>query len=320
MWKRVNVAWGDLITGADWRRLGFIPDGVDRVLSLGALIATFLARCEKLIPKNAMSPPGPRRWLARYPFAPTDCQAVLAPQLGAARMAEPELVNVFQAGTGTVLSPFTATTSCADALDYLTAEYGAGVLKWTSEGRVIPVTKSSFPTLPLTGKLDWHAVATTQAPAHVVAGRPGVGEATLTRNLASQTGEIQVVLHEAEVRSTAHLEEMKQEMKLEMKRELERQMEQQMKRIQAQLLEGAVPNRKQAFVRLGVFFACWIGAFWIELRSPHRFELKMLLDHTPVLVAMVAMFGVLLVPKMKLRATLYRYLSGPLESSMGSAR
>ncbi|KAJ9513307.1 hypothetical protein QJQ45_001339 [Haematococcus lacustris] len=33
MWKRVNVAWGDLITGADWRRPGFIPDEVDRVLS-----------------------------------------------------------------------------------------------------------------------------------------------------------------------------------------------------------------------------------------------------------------------------------------------
>ncbi|KAJ9506375.1 hypothetical protein QJQ45_019524, partial [Haematococcus lacustris] len=154
--------------------------------------------------------------------------------IGAARMAELELVNVFQAGTGTVLSPFTATTSCADAQDYLTAEYGAGVLKWTSEGRVIPVTKSSFPTLPLTGKLEWHALATTQAPAHVTAGRPGVGEATLTRNLASQTGEIQVVLHEAEVRSTAHFEEMKQEMKLEMKREMERQM----KRLQAQLLEA----------------------------------------------------------------------------------
>ncbi|KAL6764993.1 hypothetical protein V8C86DRAFT_1221603 [Haematococcus lacustris] len=149
-------------------------------------------------------------------------------------MAEPELVNVFQAGTGTVLSPFTATTSCADAQDYLTAEYGAGVLKWTSEGRVIPVTKSSFPTLPLTGKLEWHVLATIHAPAHVAAGRPGVGEATLTRNLASQTGEIQVVLHEAEVRSTAHFEEMKQEIKLEMKREMERQM----KRLQAQLLEG----------------------------------------------------------------------------------
>ncbi|KAJ9528415.1 hypothetical protein QJQ45_020298 [Haematococcus lacustris] len=61
MWQRVNVAWGDLITGADWRRPGFIPDGVDPVLPLGALIATFLARCAKLIPKNAMSPPGPRR-------------------------------------------------------------------------------------------------------------------------------------------------------------------------------------------------------------------------------------------------------------------
>ncbi|KAL6758354.1 hypothetical protein V8C86DRAFT_2597688 [Haematococcus lacustris] len=164
------------------------------------------------------------------------------------------------------------------------------------------------------------AGATTQAPAHVAAGRLGVGEATLTRNLASQTEEIQVVLHEAEVRSTAHFEEMKQEMKQEMKLEMKREMERQMKRLQAQLLEGAVPNRKQAFVRLGVFFACWVGAFWIELRSPHRFEWKMLLDHTPVLMAMVAMFGVLLVPKMKLRATLYRYLSGPLESSMGSAR
>ncbi|KAJ9524548.1 hypothetical protein QJQ45_024131 [Haematococcus lacustris] len=313
MWKRVNVAWGDLITGADWRRLGFIPDGVDRVLSLGALIATFLARCEKLIPKNAMSPPGPRRRAALAHHKAIRAKLVSSGSGSAGNlhclarirgsngrgdheMAEPELVNVFQAGTGTVLSPFTATTSCADALDYLTAEYGAGVLKWTSEASCT----------------DSHCVC--------FAGRPGVGEATLTRNLASQTGEIQVVLHEAEVRSTAHLEEMKQEMKLEMKRELERQMEQQMKRIQAQLLEGAVPNRKQAFVRLGVFFACWIGAFWIELRSPHRFELKMLLDHTPVLVAMVAMFGVLLVPKMKLRATLYRYLSGPLESSMGSAR
>ncbi|KAJ9506231.1 hypothetical protein QJQ45_014435 [Haematococcus lacustris] len=61
MWQRVNVAWGDLITGADWRRPGFIPDGVDPVLPLGALIATFLALCAKLIPKSVMSPPGPRR-------------------------------------------------------------------------------------------------------------------------------------------------------------------------------------------------------------------------------------------------------------------
>ncbi|KAJ9512250.1 hypothetical protein QJQ45_012811 [Haematococcus lacustris] len=75
---------------------------------------------------------------------------------------------------------------------------------------------------------------------YTVTGRPGVGEATLTRNLASQTGEIQVVLHEAAVRSTAHFEEMKQEMKLEMKREMERQM----KRLQAQLLEGTKKKKK----------------------------------------------------------------------------
>ncbi|KAJ9517715.1 hypothetical protein QJQ45_004016 [Haematococcus lacustris] len=41
--------------------LGHIPDGLDPVLPLGALIAAFLALCAKLIPKNAMSPPGPRR-------------------------------------------------------------------------------------------------------------------------------------------------------------------------------------------------------------------------------------------------------------------
>ncbi|KAJ9523746.1 hypothetical protein QJQ45_019942, partial [Haematococcus lacustris] len=61
MWQRVKLAWVDLITGADWLRPVFIPDGVDPVLPLGALIATFLALSANLIPKNAMSPPGPRR-------------------------------------------------------------------------------------------------------------------------------------------------------------------------------------------------------------------------------------------------------------------
>ncbi|KAJ9518690.1 hypothetical protein QJQ45_018736 [Haematococcus lacustris] len=115
-------------------------------------------------------------------------------------MAEPELVNVFRADTGTVLSLFTASTSCADALDYLTTKYGAGFLEWTSEGRVIPVTKSSFPTLPLTGKLEWH-------------GRPGVGEVTLTRHLASQAAEMQVAVQQAVEQATKHLkEEIKQKL------------------------------------------------------------------------------------------------------------
>ncbi|KAJ9504736.1 hypothetical protein QJQ45_025023, partial [Haematococcus lacustris] len=61
MWQRVDLAWGNLITGGDWRHPVFIPDGLDPVPPLGALIATFLALCAKLIPKYAMSPPGPRR-------------------------------------------------------------------------------------------------------------------------------------------------------------------------------------------------------------------------------------------------------------------
>ncbi|KAJ9508099.1 hypothetical protein QJQ45_021421, partial [Haematococcus lacustris] len=61
MWQRVDLAWGNLITGGDWRHPVFIPDGLDPVPPLGAIIATFLALCAKLIPKYAMSPPGPRR-------------------------------------------------------------------------------------------------------------------------------------------------------------------------------------------------------------------------------------------------------------------
>ncbi|KAJ9510357.1 hypothetical protein QJQ45_015833, partial [Haematococcus lacustris] len=61
MWQRVDLAWGNLIIGGDWRHPVFIPDGLDPVPPLGALIATFLALCAKLIPKYAMSPPGPRR-------------------------------------------------------------------------------------------------------------------------------------------------------------------------------------------------------------------------------------------------------------------
>ncbi|KAJ9516013.1 hypothetical protein QJQ45_024463, partial [Haematococcus lacustris] len=61
MWPRVNVAWSDLITGADWRRSGFIPDGVDPVLLLGALIAGFFALCANFKQKIAMGHPGPRR-------------------------------------------------------------------------------------------------------------------------------------------------------------------------------------------------------------------------------------------------------------------
>ncbi|KAJ9531308.1 hypothetical protein QJQ45_006752 [Haematococcus lacustris] len=68
MWQRVNVAWGDLITGGDWRRPGFIPDWLDPVLPLGALIAAYFALCAKLKPEIAMGHPGPRRraLLARH--------------------------------------------------------------------------------------------------------------------------------------------------------------------------------------------------------------------------------------------------------------
>ncbi|KAJ9526921.1 hypothetical protein QJQ45_023864, partial [Haematococcus lacustris] len=61
MWQRVDLAWGNLIIGGDWRHPVFIPDGLDPVPPLGAHIAAFLAQCAKLIPKYAMSPPGPRR-------------------------------------------------------------------------------------------------------------------------------------------------------------------------------------------------------------------------------------------------------------------
>ncbi|KAJ9528360.1 hypothetical protein QJQ45_020616 [Haematococcus lacustris] len=44
--------------------LGCIPDGVDPVLPLGALIAAFLALCANLKPKFAMGHPGPRRCAA----------------------------------------------------------------------------------------------------------------------------------------------------------------------------------------------------------------------------------------------------------------
>ncbi|KAJ9530915.1 hypothetical protein QJQ45_028788, partial [Haematococcus lacustris] len=83
MLKRVNVTWGGLITGGDWRRPWVIPNGLDPVLPLGALIATFLALCAKLIPKNAMSPPGPRRRAAlshhkaiRAKLSPTELPAL----------------------------------------------------------------------------------------------------------------------------------------------------------------------------------------------------------------------------------------------------
>ncbi|KAJ9533395.1 hypothetical protein QJQ45_026377 [Haematococcus lacustris] len=128
------------------------------------------------------------------------------------------------------------------------AKYGEGFLKDEEDDTVLLAGSEAK-----AGDYKYYvtAVATTQTPAHVAAGRPGVGEATLTRNLASQTGEIQVVLHEAEVRSTAHFEEMKQEMKLGLKREMERQM----KCLQAQLLEGEMNWWPEAFPCRAAFAA-----------------------------------------------------------------
>ncbi|KAJ9527785.1 hypothetical protein QJQ45_000351 [Haematococcus lacustris] len=61
MWQRVDLAWGELITGAISGVLEHIPDGLDPVLPLGAHIAAFRALCAKLKPKNVMGHPGPRR-------------------------------------------------------------------------------------------------------------------------------------------------------------------------------------------------------------------------------------------------------------------
>ncbi|KAJ9529230.1 hypothetical protein QJQ45_007909 [Haematococcus lacustris] len=61
MWKRVDLAWGELITGAIGGVLEHNPDGLDPVPPLGAVIAAFLALCAKLKPKIVMGHPGPRR-------------------------------------------------------------------------------------------------------------------------------------------------------------------------------------------------------------------------------------------------------------------
>ncbi|GFH12865.1 chromosome segregation protein SMC [Haematococcus lacustris] len=61
MWQRVDLAWGELITGAIGGVLEHNPDGLDPVPPLGAVIAAFLALCAKLKPKIVMGHPGPRR-------------------------------------------------------------------------------------------------------------------------------------------------------------------------------------------------------------------------------------------------------------------
>ncbi|KAJ9514367.1 hypothetical protein QJQ45_012281 [Haematococcus lacustris] len=83
MWQRVDLAWGELITGAITGVLEHIPDGLDPVLPLGAHIAAFLALCAKLKPKNVMGHPGPRRRAAlaredaiRAKLSPTELPAL----------------------------------------------------------------------------------------------------------------------------------------------------------------------------------------------------------------------------------------------------
>ncbi|KAJ9523955.1 hypothetical protein QJQ45_022428 [Haematococcus lacustris] len=83
MWQRVDLAWGELITGAISGVLEHIPDGLDPVLPLGAHIAAFLALCAKLKPKNVMGHPGPRRRAAlaredaiRAKLSPTELPAL----------------------------------------------------------------------------------------------------------------------------------------------------------------------------------------------------------------------------------------------------
>ncbi|KAJ9511960.1 hypothetical protein QJQ45_004444 [Haematococcus lacustris] len=79
---------------------------------------------------------------------------------GAARMVED--VTVYKQGTETPLETFELPANCAEAWEAMTTLYGAGVLKWTNEGRTMTLSKSR-PNLPSTGKLEWY-----QAPSGLV--------------------------------------------------------------------------------------------------------------------------------------------------------
>ncbi|KAJ9522582.1 hypothetical protein QJQ45_019673 [Haematococcus lacustris] len=83
MWQRVDLAWGELITGAIGGVLEHNPDGLDPVPPLGAVIAAFLALCAKLKPKIVMGHPAPRRRAAlarehaiRAKLSPTELPAL----------------------------------------------------------------------------------------------------------------------------------------------------------------------------------------------------------------------------------------------------
>ncbi|KAL6746154.1 hypothetical protein V8C86DRAFT_3034898 [Haematococcus lacustris] len=66
-----------------------------------------------------------------------------------------EDVTVYKQGTETPLDTFELPANCAEAWEAMTTLYGAGVLKWTNEGRTMTLSRSR-PNLPSTGKLEWH--------------------------------------------------------------------------------------------------------------------------------------------------------------------
>lgn len=111
-------------------------------------------------------------------------------------------------------------------LTLLKEDYGTGKLLNSLQQRITPEQNVDV------GKYTYLVTAVAVAPAQAAAGRPGVGEVTLTRHLASHAGEIRVEVQQAVEQATKHLEE-------------------EIKFTRQQLLEGAVPSRKQAFVRLG---------------------------------------------------------------------
>ncbi|KAL6755378.1 hypothetical protein V8C86DRAFT_222173 [Haematococcus lacustris] len=73
-----------------------------------------------------------------------------------------EDVTVYKQGTETPLETFELPANCAEAWEAMTTLYGAGVLKWTNEGRTMTLSKSR-PNLPSTGKLEWHQAPSAAA-------------------------------------------------------------------------------------------------------------------------------------------------------------
>ncbi|KAL6750595.1 hypothetical protein V8C86DRAFT_2803749, partial [Haematococcus lacustris] len=101
-----------------------------------------------------------------------------------------EVVTVYKQGTETPLETFELPANCAEAWEAMTTLYGAGVLKWTNEGRTMTLSKSR-PDLPSTGKLEWHQAPSVAAPAEAAAGAQHLGQSTFRRGITQLEAEVE---------------------------------------------------------------------------------------------------------------------------------